>query len=291
MALTQIKTTGIADDAVTSAKIPNDAITSALIADDAITSALIADDAITSALIADDAVVAAAIADDAIGSAAIADDAVVTAAIADNAVTAPKTDLSIVQGDVIYGTGTDAWARLAKGTADQVLTMNSGATAPEWQTGGYAPVHFTRAWYDSYATQESNIDKDTGAHRVGGTNLEIVWTPPSTSARYLVWATLHYRFDGGGQWGWTCKFTSNNWTSDSNFGMHNSMSYETPDAVNRRPDQQLWHFHPNTTNECKLGMWVQIWYPHSGTIDVNASNQKSKLYLFELPNNTSFSGI
>ena len=35
-------------------------------------------------------------------------------------VTAPKTDLSIVQGDIIYGTGTDAWAKLAKGTADQV---------------------------------------------------------------------------------------------------------------------------------------------------------------------------
>ena len=51
-------------------------------------------------------------------------------------VTAPKTDLSIVQGDIIYGTGTDAWAKLAKGTADQVLTMNSGATAPEWAAAG-----------------------------------------------------------------------------------------------------------------------------------------------------------
>ena len=50
----------------------------------------------------------------------------------DNTVTAAKTDLSIVQGDVIYGTGNDAWARLAKGTAGQVLKMNSGATAPEW---------------------------------------------------------------------------------------------------------------------------------------------------------------
>ena len=51
---------------------------------------------------------------------------------ADNTVTAAKLDLSIVQGDIIYGTGTDTWARLAKGTADQSLKMNSGATAPEW---------------------------------------------------------------------------------------------------------------------------------------------------------------
>ena len=51
---------------------------------------------------------------------------------ADNTVTAAKTDISIVQGDVIYGNGTDSWTRLAKGTAGQVLKMNSGATAPEW---------------------------------------------------------------------------------------------------------------------------------------------------------------
>ena len=51
---------------------------------------------------------------------------------ADNTVTAAKLDLSIVQGDIIYGTGADTWARLAKGTADQSLKMNSGATAPEW---------------------------------------------------------------------------------------------------------------------------------------------------------------
>ena len=53
---------------------------------------------------------------------------------ADNSVTAAKTDISLVQGDVIYSNGTDSWTRLAKGTAGQVLKMNSGATAPEWGT-------------------------------------------------------------------------------------------------------------------------------------------------------------
>jgi len=36
-------------------------------------------------------------------------------------------------GDIMYYNGT-GWVRLAKGTAGQVLTMNAGATAPEWQT-------------------------------------------------------------------------------------------------------------------------------------------------------------
>lgn len=45
-------------------------------------------------------------------------------------------DLTIAneaQGDILYFNGTN-WIRLAKGTAGQVLTMNVGATAPEWQT-------------------------------------------------------------------------------------------------------------------------------------------------------------
>lgn len=36
------------------------------------------------------------------------------------------------QGDLPYATADATWARLAKGTARQVLAMNSGATAPEW---------------------------------------------------------------------------------------------------------------------------------------------------------------
>jgi hypothetical protein len=35
-------------------------------------------------------------------------------------------------GDLIYGTGPDAFTRLAVGTAGRVLKVNSGATAPEW---------------------------------------------------------------------------------------------------------------------------------------------------------------
>jgi len=36
-------------------------------------------------------------------------------------------------GDIMYYNGTD-WIRLEKGTADQILTMNDGATAAGWET-------------------------------------------------------------------------------------------------------------------------------------------------------------
>ena len=45
----------------------------------------------------------------------------------------PKS-VGTAPGDIIYFTGSGAPARLAKGTAGQVLTMNSGATAPTWAT-------------------------------------------------------------------------------------------------------------------------------------------------------------
>jgi len=35
-------------------------------------------------------------------------------------------------GDILYASSTTALAKLAKGTANQVLAMNSGATAPQW---------------------------------------------------------------------------------------------------------------------------------------------------------------
>jgi hypothetical protein len=44
----------------------------------------------------------------------------------------PVADLVTTAGDTLYATAADTLARLAIGTAGQVLQVNSGATAPEW---------------------------------------------------------------------------------------------------------------------------------------------------------------
>ena len=63
---------------------------------------------------------------------AVGDNSVTTAKVADNAVTGAKIAMgSDAAGDTLYYNGTD-YVRLAKGTAGQVLKINSGATAPEW---------------------------------------------------------------------------------------------------------------------------------------------------------------
>ena len=51
---------------------------------------------------------------------------------ADNSVTGAKLNISLLAGDTMYASATDTLAKLAKGTAGQLLTMNAGATAPEW---------------------------------------------------------------------------------------------------------------------------------------------------------------
>ena len=89
---------------------------------------------VTSAAIDTDTIAAGDIAANAVTASELADDAVDTNAIANNAVTGTKIALgSDAQGDIMYYNGTD-YVRLAKGTAEQTLQMNGGATAPNWIT-------------------------------------------------------------------------------------------------------------------------------------------------------------
>jgi hypothetical protein len=79
-----------------------------------------------------DVIVAEDIANNAITVAELQDNAVITSKITDNAVTGAKIAMgSDAAGDVLYYNGTD-YVRLPKGGAGEVLTINAGATAPEW---------------------------------------------------------------------------------------------------------------------------------------------------------------
>ena len=80
----------------------------------------------------------------------------------DNSVTAGKTDISLVQGDVIYANGTDSWTRLAKGTAGQVLKMNSGATAPEWGSDNDTNTQLTEEQVEDFVGGMVTGNTETG---------------------------------------------------------------------------------------------------------------------------------
>ena len=89
-ALTQIGTSGIKDNAITTAKVADDAVTAAKIPAGAVV-ADIADGGITTAKLADNAVTTTKLGADAVTAAKLADNSVVTANIVDGNVTAVKT--------------------------------------------------------------------------------------------------------------------------------------------------------------------------------------------------------
>ena len=89
---------------------------------------------------------------------------------------------SYTSGDIVYASGTTTLAKLAKGTAAQVLTMNSGATAPEWAAAAEA----------SPLTTKGDIYVHTGsanARLAAGTNGYYL-KADSTAASGLVWAAV-----------------------------------------------------------------------------------------------------
>jgi hypothetical protein len=81
------------------------------------------------------------------------------------------------QGDVLFRDGSGL-QRLAKGTAGQALTMNSGATAPEWGTissGTYSVHAFDEYQYGSNVSHSGQTDYID----IAGGNT-VTFTPTST---------------------------------------------------------------------------------------------------------------
>ena len=199
---------------------------------------------------------------------------------------AAKTDLSIVQGDIIYGTGADAWARLAKGTAEQVLTMNSGATAPEWATASGGT--FSKAIHDTGRTQTVvNKANDSPAVRVGGTGLELEITPPSSTTSYLILIrTAVHANDNDGQWGMKLCYSTDDWSSQSNLTfMHNSFGYET--TTKTRYNINTWkEWKPGSTSTYKVGLFAEVWSTDSIELTFNGHGGVSSLTALEISDAT-----
>lgn len=84
------------------------------------------------------------------------------------------------QGDTVYATAANTLARLAKGTARQVLKMNAGATAPEWGPVVPASDQIMGAVDANY-----HIEQGTGSV-VGGGVLAVTFTNAYTTALAVV---------------------------------------------------------------------------------------------------------
>ena len=91
-------------------------------------------------------------------------------------------------GDIIYRNATVP-VRLGIGTAGQVLTVNSGATAPQWSTpagGGGKVLQVVQATYSTATTIASLTYTDTG--------LSLSITPTLATSKILVLVNQQRRF-------------------------------------------------------------------------------------------------
>jgi hypothetical protein len=70
--------------------------------------------------------------------------------------------ITLQAGDLLYATGANTLVRLAKGTADQVLTMNDGATAPNWETFSPTVVGVGQSWASASRTAGVSYQNTTG---------------------------------------------------------------------------------------------------------------------------------
>jgi len=102
------------------------------------------------------------------------DDDYLTSRAVKTAVDTKMANPMTTQGDIIYGGSSGTPTRLSKGTAGQVLTMNSGATAPQWSN----PTAGGISW--SAVTTDTTMAIDTGSLANKGTLLTL--TLPATSA-------------------------------------------------------------------------------------------------------------
>ena len=87
---------------------------------------------------------------------------------------------SYAAGDILYASASNTLAKLTKGSASNVLTMNSGATAPEWSASGAGGVALQVVYQQAATTITSS---DTA---VDITTLDITITPASTSSAIMV---------------------------------------------------------------------------------------------------------
>jgi hypothetical protein len=111
--------------------------------------------------------------------------------------TTGMTNPMTTTGDTIYSSSGSTPARLGIGTANQVLTVNAGATAPEWKTlaaGGGKVLQVVQGTYSTATTIATNTYTDTG--------LSLSITPTSATSKILVMINQQFTYsrsanDGG----------------------------------------------------------------------------------------------
>jgi hypothetical protein len=182
-----------------------------------------------------------------------------------NAGAAINKSLVDAAGDLIYGTADNTVARLAIGTANQVLKVNSGATAPEWGTapsGGMTLISTTTL---SGASVSISSIPATYQH------LQLIFrnARPATDG-----VNLQMRFNSDS----TTKYRILNAVSGQNFAANNTAHYFAYEDADNGASDALHiadiYDYTNTTT-WKVARFLQVANNQTTTTNANFTNAAS----------------
>lgn len=124
---------------------------------------------------------------------------------------------SVVRGDLIVGNTTPKWSRLAKGSAKQVLAMNSGGNDPEWATlddtyianrtrSVYIP--FTEFIEDGPTIPSAYLVEGGSGGAVFPDNIKYLELPNAAAPQFMAVFQMPLDYVSGGAISWKLKFMS-----------------------------------------------------------------------------------
>jgi len=172
------------------------------------------------------------------------------------------------QGDILYRDGSGL-QRLAKGTAGQVLKINSGATAPEWGTDVGGKI----LQVQNMITQ-TNMSSTSSSYVL--TALTDTITPSATSSKILVLASGNLNNTNSGSWAYATIFRDGSNISIDNDGFNGAYSAGGDIHV---PFNVHYLDSPNSTSSLTYDIRVRC---NAGTVRFNHEQNTSSLTLIEI---------
>ena len=182
------------------------------------------------------------------------------------------------QGDVLYRDGSGL-QRLAKGTAAQVLKMNTAANAPEWGTVDSAPLIKSYVRMCKGGSSISGFSAGSPAHFSA---YDFTFTPQTTSSVFVIDVNfligshqdhtfIQYRYDHSG--------ASNEYLGTGKASFYNSNTHfdfgsfrVAADSNVTLSKSNIFYLAPNTTNAITLKVFIG---QHSNTAYFGRSSSSS----------------
>jgi hypothetical protein len=189
---------------------------------------------------------------------------------------------SFAAGDILYATGATTLAKLVKGSAADVLTMNAGATAPEWAAaaagGAWNFISSTAldaatitvtgldSTYDKYQFVLSNVHCDT--ENSGG---QFVYARAIQGGSPVAGGS--YEYGATNMISNSTSIAAYYDTGTTSFAIaHNGTSLPTAEGLNITLDI----YHPASTTTWLTAYWQKVGYNHDNRININIGGGQLK---------------